>query len=67
MALDQIEFGGIYLPIFLGFLAATGVIYFLLRFVLIRLRAYRIFWHPALAGAALFIIVLSAIMLLLGP
>ena len=67
VSLEQIEFGGIYLPIFLAFLAVTALVYFALRFVLVRVHAYRLFWHPALAGAALFIIVLSLIILILGP
>lgn len=66
MSLEQIAVGGIYLPIFLAFLAGTGLVYLVLRFVLLRMHAYRIFWHPALAGAALFIIVLSVMILLLG-
>jgi hypothetical protein len=64
---EQVSFGGIYLPIFLVFLAGTGLIYLALRFVLVRFQAYRFFWHPALAGAALFIIVLSVMILMLGP
>lgn len=67
MSLEQIAFGGIYLPAFLGFLAVTGVVYVLLRLVLLRLHVYRFFWHPALAGAALFIILLAIIMLAFGP
>ena len=64
---EQIVFGGIYLPVFLAFLAAAGLGYLLLRFVLLRLRAYRLFWHPALAGAAFFIIVLASLLLVFGP
>lgn len=67
VSLEQIEFGGIYLPIFLGFLVLTGLIYFALRFVFLRVQIYRFFWHPALAGAAFFIIVLSLVILILGP
>ena len=64
---EQLAFGGIYLPIFLVFLAGAGLIYLPLRFLLLRMRAYRLFWHPALAGAALFIIVLSLLLLAFGP
>lgn len=64
---EQIAFGGIYLPAFLAFLAAAGLIYMLLRFLLMRVRAYRVFWHPALAGAAVFTIVLAALLLVFGP
>ncbi|MES1924543.1 DUF1656 domain-containing protein [Salinisphaera sp. T31B1] len=67
MPFEQIAIGGIYLPIFLIFLAATGLIYLVLRAALLRVQAYRLFWHPALAGAGLFIIVLSTILLLFGP
>ncbi|WP_423822685.1 DUF1656 domain-containing protein [Salinisphaera sp. SPP-AMP-43] len=67
MSPEMIAIGGIYLPIFLAFLAGAAVIYFMLRWVLLRLRAYRLFWHPALAGAAVFVIVLSLLLLWLGP
>lgn len=64
---EQIAFGGIYLPIFLAFLALAGLIYLVLRLLLLRVRAYRVFWHPALAGAAVFVIVLATLMLVFGP
>lgn len=67
MLFEQIAFGGIYLPIFLLFLVGTGAIYVLLRMILLRLQAYRLFWHPALAGAGVFIIILSSLLLLFGP
>jgi hypothetical protein len=64
---EQIAFGGIYLPLFLGFLVATGLVYLLLQPLLVRSRAHRLFWHPALAGAALFVIVLAGLLLAFGP
>lgn len=67
MWFEQIAFGGIYLPSFLAFLAAAGLVYLALRLLLMRLRAYRLFWHPALAGAAVFTIVLAVLMLVFGP
>ena len=47
---EMIAFGGIYLPVFLGFLAATALAYFGLRWFAQRLHLHRLFWHPALAG-----------------
>ena len=64
---EVIAIGRIYLPIFLGFLAATAVLYLALRWVLLRVHAYRAFWHPALAGAAVFVILLSSLLLVFGP
>ncbi|AWN15084.1 DUF1656 domain-containing protein [Salinisphaera sp. LB1] len=64
---ETITIGGIYLPVFLGFLAATGVVYFILRWFAQRLHLYRLFWHPALAGAAVFVILLSCLLLWFGP
>ena len=64
---EQIAFGGIYLPLFLAFLAATGLIYLVVQPLLLRSRAHRLFWHPALAGAAFFIILLASLMLAFGP
>lgn len=67
VSLEQISVGGIYLPIFLAFLLATGLMYMVLRIVLLRVHAYRMFWHPALAGASLFVIILASLMLAFGP
>lgn len=67
MAPEMISIGGIYLPVFLAFVAATGVIYFVLRWLIQRLHLHRLFWHPALAGAAAFVIVLSCLLLWFGP
>lgn len=63
----MLTIGGIYLPVLLGFLAATALLYFALRWFAQRLQLYRWFWHPALAGAAVFIIVLSCLLLWFGP
>jgi hypothetical protein len=67
MRLEQVVIDGVYLPPFLALLALTALVYFLLRLLLRRLALYRLFWHPALAGAAVFLILLSVIMLLFGP
>ena len=67
MWFEQLAVGGIYLPIFLLFLAATGVVCLALRALLLRVGAYRFFWHPALAGAGLFVMVLALLMLAFGP
>ncbi|HET7315184.1 DUF1656 domain-containing protein [Salinisphaera sp.] len=64
---ETITIGGIYLPVFLGFLGVTAVLYFGLRRVSQRLHLYRLFWHPALAGAAAFVIMLSCLLLWFGP
>lgn len=67
MSPEMIAIGGVYLPIFLGFLLATALLYFIIRWPVQRLQIYRLFWHPALAGASAFIILLSILLLLAGP
>lgn len=64
---DVISVGGIYFPVILGFLLITGLVYFVGRWPIRTLHLHRFFWHPALAAAAVFIIVLSCLLLLFGP
>ena len=59
MLSEQIAFGGIYLPLFLAFLAATGLIYLVVQPLLLRSRAHRLFWHPALAGLCVLVMSLA--------
>lgn len=63
MQLENIVIGGLYLPVLLVCLAAAWVVYAILGRLLSRLRAYRFFWHPALAGAALYTVIASAFIL----
>ncbi|GAB3677609.1 DUF1656 domain-containing protein [Salinisphaera aquimarina] len=67
MWLDLVQIGGIYLPSFLVFLALATAVYLPVRWFLARVHFYRIFWHPALAEAALFAGLLASIILWLGP
>lgn len=67
MSPGMISFGGVYLPVLLGFVAVTGVIYWTLHWLSQRVRLHRLFWHPALVGAAVFVIILSCLLLWLGP
>lgn len=64
---EMISVAGVYLPVLLGFLFLTAILYFILRWPIQRLRLYRFFWHPALAGAAAFVILLSTLLILIGP
>lgn len=59
--------GGIYLPAFLVFLAAAAGLYLLLQILLRPVQVERLFWHPALAGAAVFIAILAMIILWVVP
>ncbi|NNC23693.1 DUF1656 domain-containing protein [Salinisphaera sp. USBA-960] len=67
MQLEQIEIGGVYLPVLLICLAGAAVVYFCLRGLLSRIWVYRAFWHPALAGAAVYAVIAAALILWLVP
>lgn len=67
MQLEQIEIGGVYLPVLLVCLAGAAVVYFVGRWLLARARVHRLFWHPALAGAAVYTLIIVAFILWLVP
>lgn len=58
--IKEISLDGVYLPPLLGYLAATAVGWYVLRYLLARFGVYRVIWHPPLFNAALFVILLSA-------
>ncbi|MGD9511427.1 MAG: DUF1656 domain-containing protein [Geminicoccaceae bacterium] len=57
----EIDLFGIYLSPMVGYALAAVLASVVLRRVLRRLGAYRLVWHPPLFDAALFVIVLAAI------
>lgn len=58
--IKEINLDGIYLPPLLGYLAGTAVLWYVLRYLLTRLGAYRFVWHPPLFNTALYVMLLSA-------
>jgi hypothetical protein len=66
----EIDLFGIYLSPMVGLALAAVLVWVALRVVLRRAGAYRLVWHPPLFDAALFVIVLAAIVVgvwRLGP
>lgn len=57
----ELDLFGVYLSPMVGWAAAAVLAWLLLRLSLRRLGAYRLVWHPPLFDAALFVIVLGAI------
>lgn len=57
----EIDLFGVYLSPMVGLAGAAVLAWIVLRLVLRRLGAYRLAWHPPLLDAALFVIVLAAI------
>lgn len=59
--IKEIAIDGVYLPPLLGYLAATAVGWYALRYLLLKLNAYRFVWHPPLFNTALYVILLSVL------
>ena len=57
----EIDLFGVYLSPMVGLSVAAVLAWIVLRLVLRRVGAYRLLWHPPLFDAALFVIVLGAI------
>lgn len=57
----ELDLFGVYLSPMVGWAAAAVLAWLILRLVLRRLGVYRQVWHPPLFDAALFVIVLGAI------
>jgi hypothetical protein len=59
--IKEIDAFGVYLPPLLGYLVATAVAWYVLRWGLERLGVYRYVWHPPLFNTALYVILLGAL------
>jgi protein AaeX len=58
--IKEINLDGVFLPPLLGYLLGTALIWYLVRYLLGWLGAYRFVWHPPLFNTALYLILLSA-------
>lgn len=67
MQLEQIQISGVYLPVLLVCLGGAVVVYFVIRQLLSGFGVDRLFWHPALAGAAVYTLIASLFVLWLVP
>jgi len=59
--IKEINFAGVLLPPLMGYALAAGVIWLVLRFALTRADLYRFVWHPPLFNTALYVILLSIV------
>jgi hypothetical protein len=59
--IKEIAIDGVFLPPLLGYLAATAVVWYVARYLLGRIGLYRFVWHPPLFNAALYVILLGAL------
>lgn len=62
--MTELDLGGIYMaPIVLYAIVALPI-FLVLRQILARIGCFRLFWHPALAETALYLSILSLLILL---
>jgi hypothetical protein len=59
--IKEVDLGGVYVSPFLAYMAVTGMVWFLIRRALDRAGFYRLVWHPALFNTALYVILLSMV------
>ena len=59
--IKEINLGGILLPPLMGYALAASLLWLVLRFGLTRASFYRFVWHPPLFNTALYVILLSII------
>ena len=59
--IKEINLDGILLPPLMGYALAASLLWLVLRFGLTRAGFYRFVWHPPLFNTALYVILLSII------
>lgn len=59
--IKEINIAGVLLPPLMGYAFAAMIIWLLLRFALARTNLYRFIWHLPLFNTALYVILLSII------
>ena len=57
--IKEINIGGVLFAPLLGYAVAAELIWYALRYLLTRWNLYRFVWHASLFNAALYVIVLS--------
>jgi len=61
--IKEINFAGILLPPLMGYGLAAALLWLAVRFALSRAGFYRFVWHPPLFNTALYIILLSIVVI----
>jgi hypothetical protein len=59
--IKEINFAGVLLPPLMGYALAAGILWLAVRFALSHADLYRFVWHPPLFNTALYVILLSII------
>jgi hypothetical protein len=59
--IKEINIAGILLPPLMGYALAAAILWFAARFALARTDLYRFVWHPPLFNTALYVILLSLV------
>lgn len=59
--IKEINFAGILLPPLIGYALAAAILWLAARFALARADLYRFVWHPPLFNTALYVILLSIV------
>ncbi|WP_213774038.1 DUF1656 domain-containing protein [Bradyrhizobium sp. dw_78] len=57
----EINIGGVLFAPMLGYALVAALIWYALRYLLMRWRLYRFVWHPPLFNTALYVILLSVL------
>lgn len=62
--ITELDIAGIFVAPIVGYALAAFVLFLIVRWLLARVGFWRTVWHPALFEAALFLSLLSALVLL---
>lgn len=62
--IKEIDLGGVYVSPLLAYMAVAGMVWYFTRLVLDRSGFYRLVWHPALFNTALYVILLSIVVVM---
>ena len=61
--IKEIGFAGVLFPPLLGYMAVTALLWYALKYLLNRFGLYRYVWHPPLFNTALYVMLLSALVI----
>lgn len=61
--IKEIDFAGVLFPPLLGYMAVAALLWYALKYLLNRFGLYRYVWHPPLFNTALYVTLLSALVI----
>jgi protein AaeX len=59
--IKEINFAGVLFPPLLGYMAVAALLWYALKYILNHYGFYRYVWHPPLFNTALYVVLLSAL------